>query len=198
MVIDATLAHRIFDWGGWNALVAIGTLGLAAATYGVIRATRALAQRGDAEIAAQWRPILLVRDRGSREVQVVGAPGISYDSGVLTLSVENVGRGPALNVQPWLDDFPAPGPAYGVPADMAPGRGGGMGSRLYTVIAQGDRVDYRWTDLGEPRRFLRGQFSYSDLSGGAHSTSFALEVRESGLTLGLQLIDDESWHPVSS
>jgi len=38
-VIDATLAHRIFDWGGWNALVALGTLALAAAAYGVIRAT---------------------------------------------------------------------------------------------------------------------------------------------------------------
>jgi hypothetical protein len=193
MVIDATLAHRIFEWGGWNALVALGTLALALATYGVIRATKALAERGDAEISAQWRPLLLVRERPPAD-----QPGIVYEDGSLMLWIENVGRGPALDVQPWLDDFPAPGPAYGVPVDVPPGRGGGMGSRLHTVIAHGDLLAYRWTDLGEPREFLRGQFQYWDLSGGEHSTSFAFEVRESGPTLGLQLVDDSSWRPVSS
>jgi hypothetical protein len=194
VVIDATLAHRIFDWGGWNALVAVGTLALAMATYGVIRATKALAERGDAEIAAQWRPLLLVRDR----LADVTGPEIVYEEGSLTLWIENVGRGPALEVQSWLDDFPAPGPAYGVPAGLPPGRGGGMGSRLHTVVAQGDLLPYRWTDLGEPRKSLRGQFQYTDLSGGGHSTSFAIEVNESRPTLGLQVVDDRSWRPVSS
>jgi hypothetical protein len=193
MVIDATLAHRLFDWSGWNALVALGTLALALATYGVIRATKALAERGDAEISAQWRPLLLVRERPPDD-----QPGIVYEDGSLTLWIENVGRGPALEVQPWLDDFPAPGPAYGVPAYVPPGRGGGMGSRLHTVIAQGDLLAYRWTDLGDAREFLRGQFRYWDLSGDEHSTSFAIEVRESGPALGIQLVDERSWHPVSS
>jgi hypothetical protein len=146
-MVAATLAHRIFDWGGWNALVALGTLALAAATYGVIRATRALAARADAELAAQWRPILIVRDRLSDD-KSRGQPEIVYSDGTLMLFVENVGRGPALNVRAWLDDFPAPGPAYGVPVSVAPGRGGGMGTRLITVIAQGDVVQYRWTNLG--------------------------------------------------
>ena len=72
-----------------------------------------------------------------------------------------------------------------------------MGSRLHTVIAQGDLLAYRWTDLGEPGDSLRGQFAYSDLSGGMHSTNFAIEAGESGPTLGIQLIDT-SWEPASS
>jgi len=116
-------------------------------------------------------------------------PSIIYEDGSLTLWIENVGRGPALSVQPWLDDFPAPGPAYGVPAEVAPGRGGGMGSRPHAVIAQGDLVAYRWTDLGEPRDHVRGQFGYSDLSGDSHSTSFAIAFGDGGPTLGVQLVD---------
>jgi hypothetical protein len=153
LLIGASLLHRIFDWYGWSALVALGTLGLAFATFGVVRATKALADRAEAEVAAQWRPVLLVRDRLPADARQ-NEPEIVYEDGSLLLWVENVGRGPALNIQPWLEDFPAPGAAYGVPVNVPPGRGGAMGSRVHTVIAAGDLVRYRWTDLGEPRGVL--------------------------------------------
>ena len=48
---------------GWDALVALGTLSLAAVTLALVVATRTLASRADAEVRAQWRPVLLARDR---------------------------------------------------------------------------------------------------------------------------------------
>ena len=48
--------HSFFFWGGWSALVAIGTLSLAFATYSLVRASKRLALNADAELRAQWRP----------------------------------------------------------------------------------------------------------------------------------------------
>lgn len=79
-----------WNWG-WDSLVAIGTLALAAGTVGVMIFTARLASRTAQDIAGQHRPF------------VTTAPGSGAAfipaSAELVLSVFNTGPGPALDVQ---------------------------------------------------------------------------------------------------
>jgi hypothetical protein len=60
-VMEATVIHGFFSWSGWSAFVALGTLSLACVTYGLVRATKMLAQRAEADVRAQWTPVVLLR-----------------------------------------------------------------------------------------------------------------------------------------
>jgi hypothetical protein len=166
--VDGSVLANVFDWSGWSAFVAIGTLALAFVTYRLVRTTKVVAEGAQAEIAAQWRPVLFVRDR----VPGVPAP-IIYENGTLTVWIENVGRGPAFAIRPWLDGFPAPGPAYGVPTGTTP-MSGGMSTRLYQAMAAGDLVSYQWTSLGEPLPHIGGRLTYWDMSGAGYETRFII------------------------
>lgn len=81
---------------GWEALVAIGTLSLAAATLLLAWLTRSVARASSADIAAQWRP-LVVPGRNTEK--------FVYDAHVrkLAVPIRNDGRGPALFVRVLLD-----------------------------------------------------------------------------------------------
>jgi hypothetical protein len=52
------LAASSWDFG-WEALVAVATLLLAAATFFLARRTATLAESSEAEVRAQWRPLIL-------------------------------------------------------------------------------------------------------------------------------------------
>ncbi len=82
-----------FVWG-WDFFVAIGTLGLAGFTAWLARATRDLATAGREEQRAQWRPVVVPGvDEDVREQT-------DHDGRIhLTLTVRNIGRGPAFSVQ---------------------------------------------------------------------------------------------------
>jgi positive regulator of sigma E activity len=54
------LAQVLASWTlGWEALVAIGTLLLALVTFLLVRGTADLARSSEADIQAQWRPVIL-------------------------------------------------------------------------------------------------------------------------------------------
>ena len=79
---------------GWDALVALGTIGLALFTAGLAWSTRSLAAASAEDQRAQWRPLVIAAP--DNEV------GVSTDPDgrpVLSVAVRNVGRGPAFAVQ---------------------------------------------------------------------------------------------------
>jgi hypothetical protein len=177
---------------GWDALVALGTLSLSFVTLALVIATRGLARQANAEVRAQWRPVLLVRDRIPVEIRLHGR-GIVQGGGKLTVWVENVGRGPAFDVQARLPDFGLPGPGYGVPEGAAP-LSGAMSTRLYTAIAPGDLLPYEWSGLGEmpEEGGMSGSFFYTDMAGASLSTSFYLNHdRQRGPQLASQGIEEQ-------
>ncbi|MDQ1013567.1 hypothetical protein QFZ43_000116 [Streptomyces afghaniensis] len=102
-VVIETAAH---PWEfGWDALVAIGTLVLAAFTWRLAARTRQLAKETAADQRAQWRPVLIPhhntpeeRDRGNP------SPAVKFKRVAEDLSayVRNAGRGPALHVRAQL------------------------------------------------------------------------------------------------
>jgi hypothetical protein len=79
---------------GWEALVALATLGLALFTWRLARRTSDLATSTAAEVRAGLRPALIHASGSS--VPVVSPNGDG--TGVLRLPLLNAGRGPALNV----------------------------------------------------------------------------------------------------
>jgi hypothetical protein len=170
----ASIVHRIFYWGGWSALVAIGTLGLAAVTYTLVRATKLLAQRAEADVRAQWTPVILARDRVPEHVKS-HRRGVYYNDLALVVHVENVGRGPAFGVQAWVDDYaitPVSGSPYGAPEGHVQ-TSGLTGGRLDTAIAPGDVLAFEWKRVSfDTGGVVTGRFDYSDMSNVSYSTSF--------------------------
>ena len=79
---------------GWDAFVALGTLGLAFFTAALAWSTRRLAAASSEDQRAQWRPVVIA-DRSNR----VDAEITSDGQRLLVARLRNVGRGPAFAVQ---------------------------------------------------------------------------------------------------
>ena len=107
----------------------------------LVRATRGLAEERDAEIRAQWKPVLLVRDRLPKTMRA-DRRGLAHERGTLIVWVENTGRGPALDVEAEIPGFGLPGPGYGAPEGEPP-TPGAMSTRRSRAMAPGDLVEYR-------------------------------------------------------
>jgi len=133
-MILGSFLDRIFDWhgwvwGGWSIFVALGTIGLAVVTVTLVGATRVLARNSAAAIKAEWRPVVIVRERSPADDT---AP-IVIGEKTLTVMIENVGRGPALGLTcELLNCFDNPNDRFGrpvgapeegfpMPAALAPG-----------------------------------------------------------------------------
>jgi len=90
-----------WDWQGWSALVALGTLALAGVTFGLVRMTRglvtataALAVQTQADVEAQWVPILV----GTPSGEGFPNPSVRLEGGDIHIALRNVGRGPVVNI----------------------------------------------------------------------------------------------------
>lgn len=84
-----------FEWG-WDFFVALGTLGLAGFTAWLAKATRDLASAGREEQRAQWRPVMVAAADDEITQQ------LEEGRITLTVSLRNIGRGPAFAVQSQL------------------------------------------------------------------------------------------------
>jgi hypothetical protein len=89
---------------GWESLVAIGTLSLAAVTGYLSWKTRTLAQATTNEVAAQSRPLLVPGRRGPAPSTFPDQP-IHYDidEGQFVITIRNDGSGPAFFVRAEMD-----------------------------------------------------------------------------------------------
>ena len=97
-----SLAHLILlgettSWAwSWNALVALGTIGLALGTVWLAWSTRSSVRAARDEQSAAWRPVLVVRPESSSISMAKDCPtGVEFN-------VSNEGRGPALMIDATL------------------------------------------------------------------------------------------------
>jgi hypothetical protein len=147
-----------WEWKGWSALVALGTMGLALGTVWLAWTTRRAVKTSAAELIAGNRPVLtLVEDimfgDGSNRLHLIGTE--------IAMSLENCGPGAALDTTISLDfDGNPPAPPERVGAAIAPGR-------LARV---------RWdTGSGAPfPRSATGLVEYSDIAGVGYETVFEI------------------------
>jgi hypothetical protein len=85
-----TVVGSMSAWAfGWDALVAIGTLGLAAATITLALKTAALAGATATDVAAQDRPVLVLALRTDLE----------YKVDAFEAEIVNAGKGVGLDIQ---------------------------------------------------------------------------------------------------
>jgi hypothetical protein len=117
----------------WEPVTAIGTLALAAVTVWLAASTRRLAREAGSETRANWRPVLVF------EPLVEGSAGGSsaaclLSNGALSVSITNVGRGPALAISAFivLDEHAQPMPKITRP------------KRVVDVVAPGARALLNW------------------------------------------------------
>lgn len=143
----ALFIHSVFGWYGWTALAAIGTLGLAAVTLSLVLATRRLAKFSATDVRSQWRPLLLVR-------------GAQYPSNRVTMTVANIGRGPALDVRGELDGLDKLKP--------------GIAQPVGAIVDVGGTLALEWSSLENTSGVLTGAIVSSDISGWTYVSRFGV------------------------
>lgn len=147
------LTSAAHPWAfGWEALVAIGTLTLAAGTVALAWTTRRLAAESAADLRSQWRPLLLPGE---------ATHWLQYDEAKkqLIVPIRNAGRGPALFVRTLLD------PDNSSPANWS------LGS-----LAASDEVNLVFEGIypkDPPRRQVL--LDYRDLAERTYSTAIVIE-----------------------
>lgn len=145
---------------GWDALVGIGTLGLAVFTASLAARTRSLANAAGEDSRAQWRPVLLPIVSGPGTGQAVS---YSQDARRMTVRIRNAGRGPALYVRTALE-------LAGQDGAVSP-EGGPLGA-----LAPGDERPLTFTlpvDVPSAAQLL---LDYRDLADRQHATSVTITV----------------------
>lgn len=155
---------------------------------GLVGATLRLARQAEADVRAQWTPVLIVRDR----IPGTDEPGIRYEDRLLSIQVENVGRGPAFSVDAWLEDSP------GGPVGMRQPPGALQVHRVYTVLAPRELRSYEWAGLRAERDVYTGTLSYHDVSDASWLTEFLVEYDDRGAELRSQSVKprpsfDSAW-----
>jgi hypothetical protein len=157
---------------GWDALVAVGTLLLALATFSLALRTGNLAKWSEADVRAQWRPnILPASDSLTR--------AIVYDESEhsLCVRVQNAGRGPALYIRTHMEP-------------------GGVSPEHWSLgaLAAGDERElmFRTAKINSAVQLL---FDYRDLANRTYSTSITIDVVNGDMRFyDVHLFED---HPVT-
>jgi hypothetical protein len=147
-----------FEWG-WDALVAIGTIALAAGTFLLALSTRRAAKASAEDVRAQWRPVVV--------------PSAEFDDEFeeLAIKVHNVGRGAAYYIDA----------ALGIDGTYWPARDLAIGQRMATFAVVPPAADLRLAfecSDGLPRE-AEILIDYTDLNGRPYSTRIELELNTS-------------------
>jgi len=169
-----------FDWELASIFgTALGTTALALATGALSYTTSADVRAAWEGVRQQWRPVVLVSPRPTARF-----------GGSIMLALKNVGRGPALAVQAWLDpDATRPDVTFGESLG-SPGRA--RDERF--VIATDDELLLNWDDLNTDLDAVSGQVVYSDIRTGVTQrlSSCVSEVTVSCVSCGNALIQTSS------
>ena len=143
-----------FEWG-WDALVAIGTLALAAATVLLAWSTRRLAAATAQDVAAQWRPAITP----GKSVEVT----FDHAAREVYLSLRNVGAGAAYFVDIGLDlgskVFPA-----------APWEPNGTEPSNFAVVPPGEMLQVHFLGVHERPPACTVLVDYEDVAAAKYST----------------------------
>jgi hypothetical protein len=142
----------------WEALVAVGTLVLGAATFGLGWYTRKLARTSADDLQAQWRPIILPVPFG----EPTARENVAYDEveGVLRVQVHNAGRGPALFLRAVVDP-------RGDPDERGP----------VAALAAGEGRLFMFNRVKNERQQAQILLDYRDLAGRPYSTSITIDLQ---------------------
>jgi len=149
-------------WTDPEGVAAIGTLVLAAFTAWLAWTTRRLARAAGSETRANWRPVLVFALA-------------TLEGGRLSLSVRNVGRGPALRLGAYIM-LDSEKPKITRPRQLA------------DVVAPGEPAVIEWSDFDPPTSAVAGvglpvwdgfdgELSYFDVSYSFYRTTFKLGIR---------------------
>lgn len=138
---------------GWEALVAVSTFFLAAVTAVLAWLTKRVAAASQADVQAQWRPLLLP---GSPE-------RLSWDDTTreLCVPVRNAGRGPAIFVRTTLH------PLGDSPENWSLG-----------ALAPGDEALLLFKVRQSMPALVQVLLDYDDLSGRLFSTALVLDLQQ--------------------
>jgi hypothetical protein len=157
---------------GWEALVAIGTIGLTLVTAYLAATTRRVAKATLAEVSSQWRPVLAPAAQfkeGTSDAQdarqVFAFEQFGYYPPFLTIWIRNVGRGPALFVRAEVDPEQST-PETSSPAEVAPGDEVRLGFRNVAELGQASEDEAKQVLL-----------DYRDLAGRSFSTAIIVKNR---------------------
>jgi len=148
-----------FGWS-WDALVAIGTIGLAVGTFLLALSTRATAKATAEDVRSQWRPAV-----GPGDDAVVSA---EFDGEVLSATVRNVGRGAAFFLEPALglngSYYPAEVPKVG------------REGRNLAILRPNEELPiyFALNNDEEPSAEAELLIDYADVNGRPYSTRFVL------------------------
>lgn len=142
---------------GWDALVAVGTISLAAVTGVLAFMTWRLARSTAAEARSQARPALIPA-LGSDEPGTLPSLEHRAASQELHVAIRNAGRGPALFVRVALE------PTGGSPSDGP-----------LAAMAPGDDVRLIFSAEARPLDRWQVLLDYRDLAGRTYSTAIVIE-----------------------
>jgi hypothetical protein len=151
-----------WEWG-WDALVAIGTIGLALVTLLLAVATLYTARAAAQDVRANWRP-LIVPDENLE---------IDWASNTrdLQLAIRNIGPGAAYNVEPALElangDLVVPGPRFVPRTDQLIN---------YAVVASQATLDVFFELIDEQPKRGRLIVGYSDLNGREYGSTISIDT----------------------
>lgn len=150
-----------FEWG-WDALVAIGTLTLAAATMLLAWSTQRAAKATALDVSTQWRPAIVP----GVEAELIYTP----DERLAMVRVRNAGRGPAFHVEAALsiENIYYPPSIVDLSDDEL---------MNFAIFRVDEAMDLYFTHLaGPPTGDCKLLIDYDDVNGNAYSSR--IEIRE--------------------
>lgn len=136
---------------GWDALVAIGTFVLAAATFALAFLTRGVAKAASDEVRSQNRPVLVPATKSRQPIRVLPQS--------IQIRLRNGGQGPAFGIQcSLLPDRSTPDIWH------------------HGILEPDQEVLLRFppTD-GEPHETYELKADYTDLAGQPHSSTLTVK-----------------------
>jgi hypothetical protein len=166
------VALGTFEWG-WDALVAIGTIGLAAGTFMLAWTSRIAAKRAAEDVRSQWRPALVP---GEEAEPLFMASSLEEEKSELVVEVRNLGRGAAYYIDAGLDLGGSV-----VPASLW--TRGRRGAENLAILPVDKSIDLKFGYLEERPGPCKVIIDYQDLNGRPYSTLITLDL--------LPLWDDE-------